>query len=282
MNLQNRHERVVVLRTKEKEILAEMLEHLRQIYAHKFYLRLGHTSLFQYLVKELGYSEGSAQRRVQALRLSEKHPTLKSSLDKGQINLSNLCLLGRALEQNKMAPPEQKELIKATGDLSFRELEKKIMQKTGQKKEVKPELRRASPTSYKLTVELSEAGQQKLEKIKGLHSLKNKNLNAIVEEALDLYLKAKSPEFMSAKPRAIKHQSVTKALKSEVWKKARGFCQYPGCHSTHLLEVEHLHPQGKGGDHHRHNLALYCRAHNVYSALRTYGMKGAPSMKDRG
>ncbi|PIT99630.1 MAG: hypothetical protein COT74_11590, partial [Bdellovibrionales bacterium CG10_big_fil_rev_8_21_14_0_10_45_34] len=45
---------------KERELLTEVLQHMREIDRRKLFSDLGYRSLFDYAVKELGYSEGQA------------------------------------------------------------------------------------------------------------------------------------------------------------------------------------------------------------------------------
>ncbi|MBI2522654.1 MAG: hypothetical protein HYV97_19695, partial [Bdellovibrio sp.] len=68
MNLKNLKNEVLVQNAKnlvreENRILSKVLAHLLEIDARKLYLELGYGSLFQFAVKELGYSEASAMRR---------------------------------------------------------------------------------------------------------------------------------------------------------------------------------------------------------------------------
>ncbi len=53
----------------ERRIQIELLNHLHEIEKRKLFLEIGFGSLFDYVVKELGYSESAAYRRIQAMRL---------------------------------------------------------------------------------------------------------------------------------------------------------------------------------------------------------------------
>ncbi len=48
---------------KERNIHIQILHHLKEIDSRKLYFEQGFSSLFDYAVKELGYSEGAAYRR---------------------------------------------------------------------------------------------------------------------------------------------------------------------------------------------------------------------------
>ncbi|OFZ17245.1 MAG: hypothetical protein A2X86_01990 [Bdellovibrionales bacterium GWA2_49_15] len=100
MNLKNLKNEVLVQNTKnlikeENRILAKVLAHFQEIETRKLYLELGYGSLFLFAVKELGYKEASAQRRIEAMRFINKTPEARPIVEKGDLNLSNLSLLER-------------------------------------------------------------------------------------------------------------------------------------------------------------------------------------------
>ena len=53
----------------EQALQLSVLDHLREIDARRLYLRLGFSSLFDYTVRELRYTEAAAWRRIKAMRL---------------------------------------------------------------------------------------------------------------------------------------------------------------------------------------------------------------------
>ena len=64
----------LIARTKELSGIEHQLEvvvidHLREIRKRRLYLRRGFSSLFDYAVRELGYSDAAAWRRLKAMRL---------------------------------------------------------------------------------------------------------------------------------------------------------------------------------------------------------------------
>src|SRR5688572_15144624 len=73
---------------KERELLTRILKYLEEIEARKLYLARGHSSLFAFLTVELGYSESSAQRRIQAMRLLRDLPEIEEKIEKGTLSLS--------------------------------------------------------------------------------------------------------------------------------------------------------------------------------------------------
>ena len=80
------HTRSLVLH--EQALQLAVLDHLREIQARHLHLRLGFSSLFDYAVRELGYSEGAAWRRIKAMRLCAETTGTRERLQDGSLTLS--------------------------------------------------------------------------------------------------------------------------------------------------------------------------------------------------
>src|SRR5688500_15998798 len=72
----------------ERRATAQLIEHLREVERRKLYCDLGCTSLAMYCRKILKLSEASAQRRIDAMRLSETLPEVKQKLESGELPLT--------------------------------------------------------------------------------------------------------------------------------------------------------------------------------------------------
>jgi len=86
---------------KEKEVLMEILCHIAEIDRRRLYLTFGYSSLYVYLTERMGYEDGSAQRRLDAARLSHFVPTVISNLAQGELTISKVTFLQKSLRQNK-------------------------------------------------------------------------------------------------------------------------------------------------------------------------------------
>jgi 5-methylcytosine-specific restriction endonuclease McrA len=130
----------------------------------------------------------------------------------------------------------------------------------------------------------SSALREKLERARSLmrHRNVDGDLAVIVERALDLLLEKLQRERAGhaakpqATPRPAKEETVTRAVRREVWKRDDGQCAYRSptgerCPSREFLELDHRHPRGRGGDSSAGNLRLLCRAHNLHAAEEHYG-----------
>lgn len=96
-----------------------MLHHLAEINSRKLYLEQGFSSLFDYAVRELGYSEGAAYRRIKAMKLCQDLPGTEDRLQSGMLSLSTASQLQVFFEkQVKKAKEKKKEslLLRASGE----------------------------------------------------------------------------------------------------------------------------------------------------------------------
>ena len=117
LNDQELELRLKDLATKERKILHVILEHIKEFETRKLYLARAYSSVFEYLVKELGYSNSAAMRRLEAARLLRDVPIVAEKIKEGSINLSQIGELSRAL----------KEKEKFTGDKVSREVQAELV-----------------------------------------------------------------------------------------------------------------------------------------------------------
>ena len=89
---------------KERKLNIEILQHLQEIESRKLYLERGFSSLFDYAVRELGYGEGAAYRRIKAMKLCKDIPETKNQIESGQLNLSTASQLQSFFEKQKRKP----------------------------------------------------------------------------------------------------------------------------------------------------------------------------------
>ncbi len=101
------HTRSLVLH--EQALQLAVLDHLREIHARHLHLRLGFSSLFDYAVRELGYSEGAAWRRIKAMRLCSETAGSRERLQDGSLSLSAAAQLQNTfdlLQRTATAAPD--------------------------------------------------------------------------------------------------------------------------------------------------------------------------------
>jgi len=77
----------------ERGFAALSIAHLIEISQRRLHEDEGYSSLFEFCTKKLGYSEGSAYKRIQAARAAAEFPALLEALANGRIHLTALVIL---------------------------------------------------------------------------------------------------------------------------------------------------------------------------------------------
>ena len=90
-----------LLAQKERSLHIQVLRHLREIEARRLYFSEGFSSLFDYAVRELGYSAGAACRRIKAMRLCRELPEAEGRLKSGSLSLCAASQLQSFFEREK-------------------------------------------------------------------------------------------------------------------------------------------------------------------------------------
>lgn len=87
----------------ERKITFEILLLIQTLDITKAYLELAYSSLFEYLVKEIGYSESAAQRRIASARMMKQVPAIERNLQTGELNMSQVAMAQTAIRQQEKA-----------------------------------------------------------------------------------------------------------------------------------------------------------------------------------
>ncbi|WP_374079163.1 HNH endonuclease [Bdellovibrio bacteriovorus] len=189
---------------KERRLLHVILEHIKEIDSRKLYLERAYSSLYDYLIKEFGYSGSAAMRRIEATRLLNEVPSMAQKIQEGSLNLSQIGELSRSIKEKEKTTGErvsalqknelvakieskttletQRELAAAL-DLPVKEFEKQKMQKD---------------ESLRLEITLSREQYQKLLQCKDLaaHLLEQNHLDSswasLFEVLADQYLQKRT------------------------------------------------------------------------------------------
>ena len=85
----------------ERHLQGAVIDHLAEIEARSLYLRRGCSSLFDYAVRELGYSDAAAGRRIGAVRLCADQPGARERLRDGSLTLSAAAELQWAFDRQR-------------------------------------------------------------------------------------------------------------------------------------------------------------------------------------
>ena len=112
------------------------------------------------------------------------------------------------------------------------------------------------------------------------HSIPDGDPAAIFDRALTLLLSrperaklAATERPRTSRPTTAGSRHIPAAVRREVWKRDGGQCAFVGTRpllGARFLEFHHLEPYAVGGPAVVENLALRCRAHNVYEAEQSF------------
>lgn len=268
MNLKHLTDKTLLADTKflaseYREATAKLLHHLREIDNRKLYSDLGYSSLFLYAVKELGFDESSASRRVKAARLLEVMPEIEQKVESGELSLSNLAKASDAFRVNDITDKDKKiEIIGKIENLSMKNCDKALIELTG--KELPPPRREIKPitkTLNLLTVTITDDGETLLKDLKGLLAHRKLSQDKLFEV---IFTKAKEKieaerfmtESKSTKPGHGDSRYIATADKRDTYLRDKR-CQK--CGSTYALQFGHEKPYALGGKTTKSNLKILCR-----------------------
>ncbi|MDD9986057.1 MAG: hypothetical protein OXQ31_07295 [Spirochaetaceae bacterium] len=85
----------------ERHLQGAIIDHLGEIEARRLFLQRGCSSLFDYAVRELGYSDAAAGRRIGVVRLCADQPGARERLRDGSLTLSAAAELQWAFDRQR-------------------------------------------------------------------------------------------------------------------------------------------------------------------------------------
>ena len=164
-----------------RKINAKFLRYLREVEGRRLYLALGYPSLYEYCVKALKLSEGSASRRIGAMRIIRdlSQPgggEVLQAVEEGRVNLSTLATLQRFVNQEvkqlgRTYSPDQKQaLVREMEGRSQAECEVRLAEISPQSVPLREKERMLTPVLTEVRFVMSDELKQKLERIRELDS----------------------------------------------------------------------------------------------------------------
>ncbi len=264
MNLQHLTDKTLLqdtkkLATSEREITVKVLHHLREIDRRKLFSDLGYTSLYDYCVRELRYTEAAAHRRIAASRLLTELPSIEKKIENGSLNLTNLANLTQFFREENIVETEKKEnTLKKIEGLSTRECELRLI-----------ELSMKSPGIKKEAIWVTEEVILQLKEYRNLKG-SNESLAEIVAETVTCALGElqKSKFKLVDHPRALKVSNArtpSASVKREVYLRDKNCVKCGGIFS---LQFDHKHPYALGGNSTPKNIRLLCFHCNQRERIR--------------
>ncbi len=299
---QELHEKTLQSAAQEKSATLKLLEHLAEVDARMLHARRGYSSLWEYVHLALGYSESQSSERVSAMRLMRKIPEVKSAIEQGTMTLTSTLKLATFAKRERVNTETTVELLRECEGKSTREVEKILINKA-----IKPESLPFSPHAEKieaLSASLSKvqftADEELLQLIERAKQLASGSLEtgaeikSVLKLALKEFVQRHEPKTrpdklnreQKQKPASLRAPEVTRetrsryiptGLKTQVRIRSKDQCEFVDqgtgrrCEQRQYLEFDHKMPFAKGGGHSFENLRHYCRTHNTFHAIQTYG-----------
>ena len=103
LNSKDLLEQLAKLVCTENETTVQILLYLLELEKRELYLELGYSSLFDFCVRKLRYSEGAAARRIRAARTIKDYPQVYELLLSRELSLSTICHVASLLKPENAA-----------------------------------------------------------------------------------------------------------------------------------------------------------------------------------
>lgn len=246
-----------LLAMEDRKITAKLLHHIKEVEVRKLFVEVGHTSLFNYVVQELGFSEGSASRRISSARLLKDLPEIEKKIEDGSLTLSNLSKAADKFKQENIQDKGFKmEVLEAIENSSARTCEKTLSEI------INPSSLPIQPERHFhiINVSVSEETYDKYEDIKDLLAhkrlSKDEMFKKIFESAISHIERFKFKTESTRTTTSANPRYITAEMKKAVFLRDK-ICQK--CGSKNALEFDHIKPYALGGKSEIKNLRILCR-----------------------
>ncbi len=292
----------------ERRTTIQLLNHIAEMERRRCYSSLGFSSAFEFLTRDLGFSESAAWRRIQAARLLRSVPEASAKIELGEVNLTTLAQTQTAIRAEekrtgeRLSNDRKAQVVSQVESCSSREVERNliaIFPEIEGRSDARDVVRNVDENSVRAHVTLTREQMEKLERLKEILSHRNfgGSLADVIEAAADELLERKDPLRRLVKPRAANNstpngekkiaqsdtgaggamqKSVKPSTRNFVYRRDGGMCQFVGdtgrrCGNRSQIEIDHIIPRASGGGNGRENLRLLCRTHNLHAAEVTLG-----------
>ena len=188
MTNQELDQKLKSLAAEERMMTKEIIWHIAEVERRKLYLAYAYPSLFAYLTECIGYSEGAAQRRIDAARLTEKVPRVAEAIGQGKIHLAQVSKVQKIIREikkqsgKKVDVQKQKEVFEKLESKNSRETDFILSQEFNIKIEAVDKKKIQQNESVRVEMTFSKEEMEILEHAKAL--LSNQTGGALKESIL--------------------------------------------------------------------------------------------------
>lgn len=299
------HEAVKV----EKRSTADVIELLAEFDRRQLHAKRGHSQLFYYCTRVLGYSEDEACRRIIVARKSRQFQAIVELLKTAKLNLTAVTTLAPHLNKDN-----HRQLLESACGKTKREIEM-IVANLAPRPDTRDCVRRAArpdapplalgsepaaapsapptiqrvepsaPDRFHFNFTGSGRFLAAVERAKELlwHKFPKGGLEDVLLHALEFYLDRKDPDRTAERPSrpvesdGVERRRIPNRVRKEVWKRDGGLCVFTAPDGTRCgerggLEYDHRVPWALGGrSSDAANIRLLCRTHNQLMGRRVFG-----------
>ena len=271
----------------ERKITTQVLECIAEIDRRKLYVEKGFSSLFDFLVRDHGYSPGAAMRRVDGARLLCELPEVAEKFESGALTLSQANQIQRAAREMKksdtpLSIEDKQELIVQVEHASKKETEKIIAAALHLPLQAVQKETFHHDDSVTLTMTFSK------EQIEKLEQLRDKIAHCVPDSSwVEMFSYLAQKELSRrTKTKVIVEKGLTSKISnsrrtiSSIIRKtllhANAKCEYTDshgkhCQSTRYLQIDHIKSVSRGGGNELENLQVLCGVHNRYKYIAGLG-----------
>ncbi len=217
--------------SQERQLTTQVLWHLREVSSRGLHLERGYSNLFTYCVEELGYTPGSAGRRVKAMKLLKDLPEpaqkkVEAALNEGKVSLSNMSTLQYFFEKEKkhchkeFSSEEKLDLISKIEGKTQEECQRLLytVSQDPEKTMLPQEKERVvSETKTEIKLILDQELLKKLQRIKELtaHQNPNPSYAELLTLMADHWLKQIDPELKEKNKKNRKEKSGNQVIQPD-------------------------------------------------------------------
>lgn len=279
----------------ERELLHEILLTIKEIDRRRIYLEIGYPSLFSYLVEGIGYSEGSAQRRIDGARLLAEVPELAARIQAGELKLSQIAMVQKAAREifkqtaTKVVTAQKAELLNQVLSKGHRETQATVAAYFDIVPTHDSSMKVQADEGVRLEITLSKELYEKIKQAQALvsHSVPKSDITAFLDYVADRIIKQKTSARVSGNTGAVVEKQVglpSSHFRPSVKKAILGLqkcCQYVDpmtgkrCSSTWYLQIDHRQSKWAGGDGSIENAQVLCGMHNRFKYRKECGVRAA-------
>jgi 5-methylcytosine-specific restriction endonuclease McrA len=262
------------------------------------FAEMGYRDLKEYCVKELKYSEGSAWRRISAMRTLRDIPEVQNQIQSGELNLTQITLAHSHFRAVKSSKEEKQAILDELANQTSKSTERILAEKKPEDCIQKPAVTERALRGQKLeiTLLLDSDLQENLDEIQillGKRLSKLELLKWMIQQTLQqlrkkqtlqqLFKKTDPEQQLHRKAQPLRSRSATQTryipahTKRIVLARDQHRCQYKDpkshrqCESRLNLQFEHKKPFAKFGETSPENLQLLCANHNRLRAVQQFG-----------